>query len=64
MSQLVRKTAVAMAATAAISDLTGMGSIPAYADNSSMQAKFCNVGQDIATSLIVTGINQNSQQTT
>ena len=61
MSQLIRKTAVAMAATAFISALTGIGSVPAYADNSSIQAKLCRTSTVTADALLVTGTNQDGQ---
>ncbi|MEU3343359.1 hypothetical protein [Streptomyces sp. NPDC006668] len=64
MSQLVRKAAVAMAATAVVSALTGIGSVPAYADSSSIQAVFCKASEGTAIGLRGTGTSQNNQQVT
>jgi hypothetical protein len=64
MNQLIRKTAVAMAATAVISALTGIGSVPAYADSPSIEAMVCNNSPGAALSLHVGGTNQDGQSAT
>jgi hypothetical protein len=62
MSQLVRKAAVAMAATAVVSAPTGIGSVPAYADDSSIQTELCTGKYGNMNRVTVKGTNQNNQQ--
>jgi hypothetical protein len=57
MSMLVRKAALAVTATAVASAL--FGSVPAYADSSSIQAQICNQSPYRVFDVTVEGTNQN-----